>query len=97
MLRKAIFIGLAPFAILTGCDDGASGAAQGSQSDFVLMRNPCMVQATRLTGVSSDRVAVTGEIQTSAGPLLTLDVGGTAYGCRTESDGSVSVFSNYAT
>jgi hypothetical protein len=73
-------------------DDGLSG----TQSEFNSMTNPCIAQASRMTGLGRGAIVVTDRIRTGGGPLLTLDAGGTRYSCRREGDGSVTVFSEFA-
>lgn len=99
MSKKLIFIGSVSVATLTGCAEEASTTAasqQRLQTVFAQMENPCLTQATRLTGLSSDQIVVTNQIPTGGGPLLTLDANGKPYSCRKEADGSVTVFSEFA-
>ena len=82
---------------LAGCIEDTGGPIlTGSESEFASMEFPCISQAARLTGVPSNQIVVTSEIQTGGGPLLVLDARGTSYSCRLESDGSVTVFSEFA-
>ncbi|WP_300535232.1 hypothetical protein [uncultured Mameliella sp.] len=86
---------------LTGCletgpssppDDGL----KGSPAQFSSMAQPCIAQASRLTGVAAGSISVTDQIRTGGGPLLVLNVGGANYSCRQEPDGRVTVFSEFA-
>ncbi len=98
----------AAVAALAGCgtptsvDNGMTSSANagdglsGTQSEFDRMTNPCIAQASRMTGLGRGAIVVTDRIRTGGGPLLTLDAGGTKYSCRLEDDGSVTVFSEFA-
>lgn len=87
-------------AFLAGCveDQGkAPGAGlSGTPAQFDSMVGPCVSQASRLTGVNMGSVVVTDRIQTGGGPILTLSAADTPYTCRLETDGSVTVFSEFA-
>lgn len=76
----------------TNVNDGLSG----TQEQFDRMINPCIAQASRMTGVGQGAIVVTDRIRTGGGPLLTLNAGGTKYSCRLEDNGSVTVFSEFA-
>jgi hypothetical protein len=98
----------AAVAALAGCgtttivDSGAASSANvgdglsGTQAQFDRMTNPCIAQASRVTGVSRGSIVVMDRIRTGGGPLLTLNAGGAKYSCRLEDDGSVTVFSEFA-
>jgi hypothetical protein len=91
--------GLAVLTVLAACveDDGGSGDnLSGTDAQFAAMREPCIRQAARLTGVTSGAITVSSQIQTGGGPLLVLNVAGNSYSCRLESDNSVTVFSEFA-
>jgi hypothetical protein len=104
--RLAAYV--ATLAALAGCsttttvDSGtpSSGSAgeglSGTQEQFNRMTNPCIAQASRMTGLSQGSIVVIDRIRTGGGPLLTLNAGGTKYSCRLEDDGSVTVFSEFA-
>jgi len=83
---------------LAGCVEtgGVADGGGGTSDTFASMTYPCISQAARLTGVSEAAIYVTDRIETGGGPLLTLDAAGTPYSCRLESDGSVTVFSEFA-
>lgn len=93
--------GLALVALAACVETDSGGAANsdglsGTQSQFDQMVGPCTRQAGRLTGTDANTVAVTDRLQTGGGPILTLSAGGAPYTCRLESDGSVTVFSEFA-
>lgn len=75
-----------------GGDDGLSG----SQSDFNAMTAPCIDQASRYASYPAMDINIVDRIRTGGGPLLVLDAGGQRLSCRLESDGTVTVFSEYA-
>ncbi len=91
----AAFCGTLVLAACAETDSSASGLS-GTPDQFAAMRAPCIDQAARMTGLPKTSVTVNEQIQTGGGPLLTLSAGGTPYSCRLESDGSVTVFSEYA-
>jgi hypothetical protein len=74
----------------------ASDGLSGTQAQFDRMTNPCIAQASRMTGLSRGAIVVTNRIRTGGGPLLTLDAGGKKYSCRLKDDGNVTVFSEFA-
>lgn len=102
MTRRGI--GAAALALaVAGCvesEEPAVGGGQdglsGSEAQFESMTRPCLSQAARLTGVARDAITVTDRIRTGGGPILTLSAAGTPYTCRSEKDGSVTVFSEFA-
>ncbi|MBK1703592.1 hypothetical protein CKO40_03230 [Halochromatium glycolicum] len=75
---------------------GANDSLQGTPEQFSRMTQPCIAQASRMTGVSPGSITIIDRIRTGGGPLLTLNAGGTKYSCRLEDDGSVTVFSEFA-
>jgi uncharacterized protein YgiM (DUF1202 family) len=87
----------ARYLTLGSASNSASGdGLSGTQDQFNRMANPCIAQASRLTGVNRGSITVLGQIRTGGGPLLTLSAAGTKYSCRLESNGSVTVFSEFA-
>ena len=76
----------------TSGNDGLSG----SPAQFADMEHPCINQASHLTGVPTTAILIQDRIRTGGGPLLTLTAAGTKYSCRRESDGRVTVFSEFA-
>jgi len=60
------------------------------------MTDPCIAQASRLTGASQGSIWILDRIQTGGGPILTLEAAGSKYTCRLEQDGGVTVFSVFA-
>jgi len=98
MINKITFLAaVSDNAVLTGCveDSGDSGLS-GSPDAFARITGPCISQASRLTGVRSDRIRVLERIQTGGAPVLTLDAAGAQCNCREETDGSVAVFSEFS-
>jgi len=97
-----MMIGATAIAVLAGCvetsestpviDDGLSG----TEAQFNAMTAPCINEAARVTGFPAIDINIAERIRTSGGPLLVLDVGGQNWSCRTENDGSVTVFSEFA-
>lgn len=89
---------------LAGCQSDSSmdtsapknDGLSGTLAQFEMMKEPCIQQASRMTGVHPTNIYVTNSIRTGGGPLLTLNAGGTKYSCRLEDNGSVTVFSEYA-
>lgn len=85
---------------LAGCMEMPSGSANdgliGTEAQFDSMTQPCIAQASRLTGQPKGAIAITDRLPTGAGPILTLTAAGAPYTCRLEEDGSVTVFSEYA-
>lgn len=69
---------------------------QGTQGQFRQMTQPCIAQASRMTGASPESIRVLNQIRTGGGPLVTLSAAGTKHSCRLESDGRVTVFSESA-
>jgi hypothetical protein len=49
-----------------------------------------------MTGFPAKDINIAERIRTGGGALLVLDVGGRNWSCRSESDGSVTVFSEFA-
>ena len=105
MIRfTTLVVASSTLAALVGCASGTSvesGAGandglSGTEEQFNRMTNPCIGQASRMTGMSRGAIVVTNRIRTGGGPLLTLNAGGTKYSCRLEDDGSVTVFSEFA-
>lgn len=88
------------FAALTGlgaCMEGmGDNGLSGTPDQFAMMTQPCISQASHLTGVPQKRIQVLDQLQTGGGPLLTLKAGRANLSCRLEADGSVTVFSEYA-
>lgn len=94
-----IALGTALLVGLAGCveDTGSSGSgSSGTPSQVDSMVGPCISQAARMTGVPTGAVVITQRLETGGGPLVTLEAAGVPYSCRRESDGSVTVFSEYA-
>ncbi|WP_145962894.1 hypothetical protein [Mangrovicoccus ximenensis] len=93
---------LAALAVSAGVAAGCAGTdpAPGRLSDNIVppagMEAACLSEAERLAGVPQESIAVRNRIETGGGPFIGLDIGGASYGCRTEPDGSVTVFSQYA-
>ena len=89
-------------ATLTGCIEtgggatGSSDGLSGTDTDFYAMTAPCINQAAAFSGVYAADINVVDRIRTGGGPLLVLDAGGQKLSCRQESDGSVTVFSEFA-
>ena len=86
-------------AALTGCGSDMEDAvtpAVASDERFETMTDPCLEKAARFSGQPLNNITVTGQSMTGGGPLLTLSAGGTPLSCRLDSDGSVTVFSEYA-
>lgn len=96
-MKSGILLSAAALAGLAGCVETTTDDGLGGSSDqFARMTGPCTSQASRMTGLPRGSIAVTDRIRTGGGPLLTLSASGTPYSCRMESDGSVTVFSEYA-
>ncbi|WP_108260947.1 hypothetical protein [Mangrovicoccus ximenensis] len=94
-------IRLVPLAlVLAACVAGEPGPGSsglsGTPGEFAAMRAPCIAQTARLTGLPQSRIPVADSLQTGGGPILILDAGGARHTCRSEPDGSVTVFSEYA-
>ena len=89
---------------LAGCQSDSSmdtsaprdDSLSGTLEQFEMMNEPCIQQASRMTGVHPTNIYVTNRIRTGGGPLLVLKSAGKKYSCRLEDDGSVTVFSEYA-
>jgi len=98
-MNKTLFAAsLVCVTALAGCleDSGSDTGLSGTDAQFAAMEGPCRAQASRLTSIPGDQIAVTSKLQTGGGPLLVLDARGTSYSCRLEADGSVTVFSEFA-
>jgi len=95
-----IAIGLVAAIALSGCTDTTgptyNPGLSGTPDQFARMEGPCLSQASRQTGIPTNQIVVTSRLQTGGGPLLTLDSRGTKLSCRMESNGSVTVFSEFA-
>ena len=90
---------VAMVAGLAGCVEEIESAGEGmsgTPSQFEGMRGRCLSEAARTTGVPRRAIGVNERLQTGGGPILTLDAAGSAYTCRLEEDGSVTVFSEFA-
>ena len=92
-------IGAAALVIVAGCvettgtpDDGLSG----SEAQFNAMTAPCIDQAAAMRSYPAMDINILDRIRTGGGPLLVLDVGGERLSCRLESNGGVTVFSEFA-
>jgi outer membrane murein-binding lipoprotein Lpp len=91
-------------AALAGCQSDSSmdtsaprdNSLSGTLAQFEMMKEPCIQQASRMTGVHPTNIYVANSIRTGGGPLLILKSAGKKYSCRLEDDGSVTVFSEYA-
>lgn len=98
-MKKTLSLTLGSLALasLAGCveDTGDSGLS-GTPDQFASMTGPCISQASRMRGVPQAAIMVSDRLQTGGGPLLVLDVAGENLSCRTEPNGSVTVFSEYA-
>lgn len=101
-IKLKIMIGAAVLATLAGCVETTGGGPSvndglsGSDPQFDAMTAPCINQAARMTGFPAKDINIAERIRTGGGPLLVLDVGGQNWSCRSESDGSVTVFSEFA-
>ncbi len=101
-MTRAIKLTAALVALLAlgACVEDTGGSMNsdlsGTPDQFASMRQPCISQAARMTGVPNGAIRVLDQIQTGGGPILTLDAAGAKYTCRLENDGSVTVFSEYA-
>ena len=97
-----IMIGAAVLAALAGCAETTGGGPSvndglsGRDAQFDAMTAPCINQAARMTGFPAKDINIAERIRTGGGALLVLDVGGQNWSCRSESDGSVTVFSEFA-
>lgn len=92
--------GTAILIALAGCME-TRAPADGMSNNAVApagMREECIAQATRLTGVPANRIVPANPIE--VGPdrraFIGLTIDGASYGCRIEDDGSYTVFSQYA-
>jgi len=94
-------IGVTAIAALAGCVEDTGGSApvndglSGTQAQMDSMMEPCMDEARRVTGTSGD-IYVIDQMRTGGGPLVVLDVAGQRMSCRLESNGTVTVFSEFA-
>ena len=95
-ISRIAVAGAALLALGACVEDTGSSGLSGTTNQFDSMTGPCLAQASGLTGVARGAVTVTDRIQTGGGPILTLSAAGTPYTCRLESDGSVTVFSEFA-
>lgn len=92
-----LFIGATVLAALAGCVETSGGdGLSGSDAEFNAMTAPCIDEAARITGFPAIDINIASRVRTGGGPLLVLDAGGQNWSCRTESDGSVTVFSEFA-
>lgn len=97
-----IVIGAAALAAVAGCvETGGGGSApsdglSGTDAQFNAMTAPCIDQAARFANYPAMDINIADRIRTGGGPLLVLDAGGQRLSCRLESDGSVTVFSEFA-
>jgi hypothetical protein len=95
-------IGAAALASLSACVETSGDAASaadglsGTDAQFNAMTAPCIDEAARITSFPAIDINIAERIRTGGGPLLVLEVGGQNWSCRTESDGSVTVFSEFA-
>lgn len=94
-----IMVGAVALGVLAGCvetsgnvDDGLSG----TDAQFNAMTAPCIDQAARFANYPAMDINIADRIRTGGGPLLVLDAGGQRLSCRLESDGRVTVFSEFA-
>lgn len=90
---------VAACAGLAACVDDMESQGEGmsgTPSQFDAMEGRCLSQAASMTGVPQSAIGITDRLQTGGGPILTLDAAGSAYTCRLEDDGSVTVFSEFA-
>lgn len=96
MIGAAVFVSLAGCVETTGGGSPASDGLSGSDAQFNAMTAPCINQASQMTGFPAKDINIVERIRTGGGALLVLDVGGQNWSCRSESDGSVTVFSEFA-
>ena len=100
--KLKIMIGASVLAALAGCVETSGGGPSvndglsGSDAQFDAMSAPCINQAARMTEFPAKDINIAERIRTGGGALLVLDVGGQNWSCRSESDGSVTVFSEFA-
>jgi hypothetical protein len=88
-------------AALAGCVETTGGTTtgdglSGTDAQFNAMTAPCIDQAARFSGFPAADINIAERIRTGGGPLLVLDAGGQRLSCRLESDGRVTVFSEFA-
>lgn len=81
---------------LAACETSDSGGLSNNIVPPSGMETQCIDQAARYAGVPSGSVVVMSRIETGGGPLITLSAAGQKLSCRTEPNGSVTVFSEYA-
>lgn len=97
-MRPHLPIALCLCAGLAACVETGSPAEGFSDNAMAPtgMREACLAQAERLTGVPSSAITARTPIETGGGILISLDIAGASYGCRREADGSYTVFSQFA-
>lgn len=88
-------------AVLAGCVETTGTSAvndglSGTEAQFNAMTAPCIDQAARYANYPAMDINIADRIRTGGGPLLVLDAGGQRLSCRLESDGRVTVFSEFA-
>ena len=98
ILAASAMVALAGCASDSSMDTSAprDDSLSGTLEQFEMMKEPCIQQASRMTGVHPTNIYVINSIRTGGGPLLVLKSAGNRYSCRLEDDGSVTVFSEYA-
>ncbi len=92
-------IGVAALGALAGCvetSDTSSDGLSGTDAQFNAMTAPCIDQAARYANYPAMDINIADRVRTGGGPLLVLDAGGQRLSCRLETDGSVTVFSEFA-
>ncbi len=96
--KGRLAFGPALLFVVAGCVETV--ASSGGLSDNIEapagMAEACLSQAVRLTGVPSSGIEMRAPIETGGGPFIGITIAGESYGCRTEDDGSVTVFSQFA-
>lgn len=97
----AAFAGATALIASAGCVSTQAPPSAGLSDNAVApagMREACVAQAVRLTGVPASGIVTRPPIE--VGPdrraFIGMSVAGASYGCRIENDGSYTVFSQFA-
>ncbi|WP_050927611.1 hypothetical protein [Aestuariivita boseongensis] len=92
----ALTAALGALAACVETSQPANDGLSGTEAQFNAMTAPCIDQAAVYADFPAMDINILDRLRTGGGPLLVLDAGGQRLSCRLESDGSVTVFSEFA-
>lgn len=81
---------------LAACETSNSGGMSNNIAPPAGMESKCINKAARYAGVTKGSVVVLSRIETGGGPLITLQAASQKLSCRRETNGHVTVFSEFA-